>query len=62
MAQQVETALTKHKRPHLAKLLEAAKTCKHGPLKRYLEDLMLLMLLGTLPMAVIAAVSSGQLR
>jgi hypothetical protein len=38
MAQQLETALTKHKRPHLAKLLEAAKTCKHGPLKRYLEE------------------------
>jgi hypothetical protein len=39
MAQQLETTgtLTKHKRPHLAKLLEAAKTCKHGPLKRYLE-------------------------
>jgi uncharacterized protein len=37
MAQQLETTLTKHKRPHLAKLLEAAKTCKRGPLKRYLE-------------------------
>jgi hypothetical protein len=37
MAQQLETALTRHKRPHLAKLLEAAKTCKSDPLKRYLE-------------------------
>jgi ankyrin repeat protein len=37
MAQQFETALTKHKRPHLARLLEAARTCKCGPLKRYLE-------------------------
>jgi hypothetical protein len=37
MAQQLETTLTKHKRPHHAKLLEAAKTCKRGPLKRYLE-------------------------
>jgi ankyrin repeat protein len=37
MAQQLETSLTKHKRPHLAKLLEAAKISKRGPLKRYLE-------------------------
>jgi uncharacterized protein len=37
MAQQLETALTKHKRPHLARLLEAAKYGTRGPLKRYLE-------------------------
>jgi hypothetical protein len=37
MAQQLEISLTKHTRPHLAELLEAAKICKRGPLKRYLE-------------------------
>jgi Ankyrin repeats (3 copies) len=37
MAQQLEASLTEHKRPHLAELLEAAKICKRGPLKRYLE-------------------------
>jgi Ankyrin repeats (3 copies) len=37
MAQQLEASLTKHKRPHLAKLLDVAKLCKCGPLKRYLE-------------------------
>jgi ankyrin repeat protein len=31
-----QTALTKHKQPQLAKLLDAAKTCKAGPLRRYL--------------------------
>jgi hypothetical protein len=37
MAQQLEASLTEHKRLHLAELLEAAKICKRGPLKRYLE-------------------------
>jgi hypothetical protein len=52
MAQQLETALTKHKRSHLAKLLEAAKTCKRGPLKRYLES-------GGTPDAVVALEEPG---
>jgi ankyrin repeat protein len=52
MAQQLDTALTKHKCPHLAKLLEAAKTCKHGPLMRYLEA-------GGTPDTVVQLESSG---
>jgi ankyrin repeat protein len=31
------TALTRHRRSHLAKLLDAARTCKLVPLKRYLS-------------------------
>jgi Ankyrin repeats (3 copies) len=36
MAQQLQLALTKHKQPRLAALLEAAKPCKLGAVKSYL--------------------------
>jgi hypothetical protein len=36
MAQQLQLALTKNKQPRLAALLEAAKPCKLGAVKRYL--------------------------